>query len=248
VFCCLRATLQEPDHPIDRWNLVILSEKGPRYRGLAKGEIGEVISSKYKGEFRVKCPNGTVAYFREEEINYWDEGEVCGRPFSFDPCQFFERQFLCVENDRLPRLARDKPEESYTEGVFLCFPVSYRRTNASRRSVDKASVRKRRAFSTFHFKWSILPDRLGTNIGKALTKKRTPPSIYAGHLEDMAIKDAGGTIHDVIGRPISELGSDEEVRNGCSPPPSLPFPSLLLLLPPCVVGEASSCQDRLGTA
>jgi hypothetical protein len=28
-----------------------------------------------KGEFRVKCPNGTVAYFREEEINYWDEGE-----------------------------------------------------------------------------------------------------------------------------------------------------------------------------
>ena len=38
----------EPDHPIERWNLVILSEKGPRYRGLAKGEIGEVISSKYK--------------------------------------------------------------------------------------------------------------------------------------------------------------------------------------------------------
>ena len=38
----------EPDHPIERWNLVVLSEKGPRYRGLAKGEIGEVISSKYK--------------------------------------------------------------------------------------------------------------------------------------------------------------------------------------------------------
>ena len=28
-----------------------------------------------QGEFRVKCPNGTVAYFREDEINYWDEGE-----------------------------------------------------------------------------------------------------------------------------------------------------------------------------
>ena len=74
----------------------------------------------------------------------------------------------------------------------------------------------------------------------------------------MAIKDAGGTIHDVIGRPISELGSDEEVRNGCSPLlpfPSLPFPSFPFpslppssSCPPCVVGEASSCQDRLGTA
>jgi hypothetical protein len=65
----------EADHPIERWNLVILAENGPRYRGLAKGEIGEVVSSKYKGEFRVKTPKGVVAYFREEEINYWDEGE-----------------------------------------------------------------------------------------------------------------------------------------------------------------------------
>jgi hypothetical protein len=125
VFCCLRATLQEPDHPIDRWNLVILSEKGPRYRGLAKGEIGEVISSKYKGEFRVKCPNGTVAYFREEEINYWDEGEVCGRPFSFDPCQFFERQFFVwktiVCQDWLgANLRRAKQKSSFS--VFL-FPI-----------------------------------------------------------------------------------------------------------------------------
>jgi hypothetical protein len=55
----------EPDHPIDRWNLVILSEKGPRYRGLAKGEIGEVISSKYKvrgtGSYATLLPVCAVA-------------------------------------------------------------------------------------------------------------------------------------------------------------------------------------------
>ena len=32
-----------------------------------------------------------------------------------------------------------------------------------------------------------------------------------GHLEDMAIKDAGGIIHDVIGRPVSEVDPDEAV-------------------------------------
>ena len=59
----------EPDHPVERWNLVILSENGPRYRGLAKGEIGEVISSKYKvreGQpqhfFCLSCVNPTPRY------------------------------------------------------------------------------------------------------------------------------------------------------------------------------------------
>ena len=64
----------QPDHPIERWNLVVLAEGGPRYRGLAKGEIAEVLTSKYKGEYRVKCPNGKIAYFLEEELAYWDEG------------------------------------------------------------------------------------------------------------------------------------------------------------------------------
>ena len=30
-----------------------------------------------------------------------------------------------------------------------------------------------------------------------------------GHLEDLAIKDAGGTVHDVLGRPVSEVDPDE---------------------------------------
>lgn len=51
----------EPDHPIERWNLVVLSEKGPRYRGLAKGEIGEVISSKYKVRQRTAIPRFAFA-------------------------------------------------------------------------------------------------------------------------------------------------------------------------------------------
>ena len=30
-----------------------------------------------------------------------------------------------------------------------------------------------------------------------------------GHLEDLAIKDAGGIIHDLLGRPVSEVDPDE---------------------------------------
>jgi hypothetical protein len=30
-----------------------------------------------------------------------------------------------------------------------------------------------------------------------------------GHLQDLAIKDAGGIIHDVFGRPVSEVDPDD---------------------------------------
>ena len=55
-----------------------------------------------QGEFRVKCPNGTVAYFREEEINYWDEGEenkriaVSSPPMKYRHHSGSQFQIACV--------------------------------------------------------------------------------------------------------------------------------------------------------
>jgi hypothetical protein len=62
------------DHKIERWDLVILAPDGPRYRGLNRGEVGEVISTLYKGEFRVKAPSGDVSYYRPSELAFWEEG------------------------------------------------------------------------------------------------------------------------------------------------------------------------------
>lgn len=38
-----------------------------------------------------------------------------------------------------------------------------------------------------------------------------------GHLEDMAIKGAGGTVHDMLGRALSEVDSDEAAEEDDEP-------------------------------
>ena len=60
-------------------------------RGLSMGEVGEVISTLYDGEYRVKAPNGDISYYKPNEIDFFEEGpnkpyrNARARSFNNDP-------------------------------------------------------------------------------------------------------------------------------------------------------------------